>query len=93
VLEWCLEEMPPRLKSLKSREERPAPGLNPDAVGVKQEDVTRGDDAAADETAKAVKVGEVDSLTGSDAAEVVVVLEELIPLWRAGRGGVPPWGM
>ena len=69
MLVWCREEIPPRPKSLKSREDKP-PGLKPDE-GVKQEDVTRGDVAVeATEAAKEVKT-EVAAEGGDDGSALL----------------------
>ena len=60
--------MPPRPTSLKSREDKPAPGLIEEVGGVKQEDaaVARGEELTAEVTEAAKEVKTEAAADGGD---------------------------
>ena len=97
MLEWCLAEaaeIPPSPKSRKSRPNPDVATAAAAAVGVKQEDVTKGDTGEATEAAKEVKAEtEADEVERSPAvsSDVVGVEDELLfvvlpPLCNGGGG-------
>lgn len=98
MLEWCLAEaaeIPPSPKSRKSRPNPDVATAAAAAVGVKQEDVTKGDTGEDTEAAKEVKAEtEADEVERSPAvsSDVVGVEDELLfvemlpPLCNGGGG-------
>ena len=103
MLEWCLAEaaeIPPSPKSRKSRPNPDVATAAAAAVGVKQEDVTKGDTGEATEAAKEVKAETEadDEVERSPAvsSDVVGVEDELLfvvlpPLCNGGGGTLWEW--